>query len=82
MFGLLALAGYEQVLQLGEALTAQGRVSPWLGIWMIFAGFGAAAGFLFFRASFRVTGDPFAGLSNLVASGAGRLTRLWRQAAQ
>ncbi len=82
VFGLLALVGYEEVLQIGESLTAQGRVSPWLGLWAIFAGFATAAGLLFFRASFRVTGDPFAGVSNLVAVGIGRLTRRGRQAAR
>ena len=82
VIGLLALVGYEEALQLGESLTAQGRISPWLGVWAIFAGFATVAGLLFFRACFRVTADPFAGLSTLVAAGAGRLARLRRQGAR
>ncbi len=76
--GLLALVGYEEALQLGESLIAQGRISPWLGLWAVFAAFASTAGFLFYRASFRVTGDPFAGLADLLAVGTGRLTRFRR----
>ena len=81
VLGLLVLVGYEEALQLGESLTAQGRISPWLGMWAVFSAFALGGSYLFCRASFKVISDPFVGLGDLLAAGTDRVSRFrWRAA--
>ena len=74
--GLLALIVYHEALQVGESLVAQDRVTPWLGMWTVFFLFAAGSGYLFYRASFSVNGDPFAKLAGLVGAVIDQLGRL------
>ena len=57
VIGLATLIGYHQLLQFGEAVVDDGRISALLGLWLPFAAFGLISVTLFARAATRVP-DP------------------------
>jgi lipopolysaccharide export system permease protein len=52
--GLAVLLLVSQLAQFGESIVEDGVVSPWLGIWLPFAGFAALSMTLFCKAAFSV----------------------------
>ncbi len=67
VIGMLGLIVFEQMLLFGEALSASGYMSPWLGIWGCVLGFAVLSVTLFLRAAFHVSGDPWSLLDNFVS---------------
>ena len=64
--GVVLLVLYHEVLTLGEALCTLGRLPAWAGLWLPFAALAASSLWLFWRASFRISEDPFSLLFNVV----------------
>lgn len=57
--GVVLLVLYHEVLQLGETLATLGRLSPWVGLWLPLACLASSSLWLLWRASFRISEDPF-----------------------
>jgi len=64
--GVFVLVVYDKALELGGAMSGLDIVSPWLGLWLPFAVFVAAAGSLFLLVSRRAATNPVAWLASQV----------------
>jgi len=74
--GLLFLVMFHHFLQLGESLGHQGKVPPWLGVWLPTVVFAAVSGWLFHTAATR---PGAAVMSNLIEAVDRLLARVRRR---
>lgn len=65
-FGLFSLIAYNEVLQFGEAMIDDGKVSPWLGQQLPMAVFACLSCWVFVRAAGQTTGPSWTALSGLI----------------
>lgn len=60
--GIGTLIVFNELLEAGQALAATGELSPYIGLWGLFAAFSAFSIWMFRVAAFRVGGEPLRGL--------------------
>jgi len=64
--GLFLLIAYNEILQFGEAMIDDGKVSPWLGLQLPMAIFTILSGWFFMRASGRATTSSTGRIASLI----------------
>ena len=81
VLGLAMLIAFHQLLQLGEALADNNKISVWVGLWLPLAVFAAISAWMFVRAATRVP-DPRLGIwLDGQFDRLGRLLPRWRKPA-
>ena len=77
--GLVVLVIYQKMLEFGGAYAALGSISPWLGLWLPLALFGAGSGGLFLLAGRGGLESPIDGFMDRLAETGERLAALPRR---
>ncbi len=79
MVGLVVLVIYQKLLEFGGAYAALGTISPWLGLWLPLALFGAGSGALFGLAGRGGLASPVDGFMDRLIEAGERLAALPRR---
>ena len=77
--GLVTLVIYQKLLEFGGAYASLGSISPWLGLWLPLALFGAGSGGLFLLASRGGLSNPIDSFIDRLLEAGGRLAALPRR---